>query len=125
MISIKFDAKATQAMPSKVAKQIPFTMATAINATAKDAAEIVFLDLLTSRWEQGVYVSHNNRAGNYAPKVFGQCADRRGYSVKDFVGAMGRLFDARRIEAQYYGRNGDLRQRIALVKDAGGVPDEG
>jgi RecA-family ATPase len=89
------------------------------------AAEMVFLELLASRWEQGVFVSHNNRAGNYAPKVFGQCADRRGYSVKDFVGAMGRLFDARRIEAQCYGRTGDVRQRIAIAEASGGPHDEG
>jgi RecA-family ATPase len=97
----------------------------ATGQTDRAAAEIVFLDLLASRWEQGVFVSHNNRAGNYAPKVFGKCAERRGYGAKDFEGAMGRLFDARRITAQLYGRTGDTRQRIALVADAEDAPDEG
>jgi RecA-family ATPase len=98
------------------------------NATRQSdraAAEIVFLDLLASRWEQGVFVSHNNKAGNYAPKVFGQCAERRGYSVKDFAGAMGRLFDARRITAESYGRRSDLRQRIVPVAAPEGGTDEG
>ncbi len=79
------------------------------------AAETVFLDLLASRWGQGVFVSHNNRAGNYAPKVFGRCAERKAFSVKDFEGAMGRLFDAKRITAETYGRKADLRQRIAPI----------
>jgi RecA-family ATPase len=97
----------------------------ATGRTDRAAAEIVFLDLLASRWEQGVYVSHNNRAGNYAPNMFDKCAENRGYGVKDFEGAMGRLFDVKRIVAEPYGRSGDVRQRIALAADAGGAPDEG
>jgi hypothetical protein len=88
------------------------------------AAEIAFLNLLASRWEQGVYVSHNNKAGNYAPKVFRQCAERRGYSAKDFAAAMGRLFDAKRITAKNYGRKGDTRQRITPVATTEAAADE-
>jgi RecA-family ATPase len=89
------------------------------------AAEIVFLDLLAIRWEQGVFVSHNVRSGNYAPRVFGQCAERKGFSGKDFEGAMGRLFDTRRITAENYGRKGDVRQRLTPVTAQGEAPDEG
>jgi hypothetical protein len=87
------------------------------------AAEIVFLDLLAARCAQGVYVSHNSRAGNYAPKAFGKSADRKGYTAKDFEAAMGRLFDAKKIVAEVYGRTGDARQRIAIVPPAEDTPD--
>ena len=89
------------------------------------AAESVFLELLATRWEQGVFVSHNSRSGNFAPKVFGKCAERQGYTTKDFEGAMGRLFDARRITAENYGRTSDMRQRIAPCASPSGGSDEG
>lgn len=83
------------------------------NTVDRAAAEIVFLDLLASRWKQGIFVSHNQRAGNYAPRVFGASEERKGYGKRDFEAAMQRLFDAKRITAEFYGRSGDLRQRIA------------
>jgi RecA-family ATPase len=84
-------------------------------AAGRAAADAVFLDLLALRYAQGVFVSHNTRAGNYAPKTFGKCSERQGYAVKDFESAMGRLFEQRRIVAENYGRPGDVRQRIAIV----------
>jgi RecA-family ATPase len=83
-------------------------------AAGRAAVDTVFINLLQHRREQGVYVSHNSRAANYAPKVFGKCAERQGYGIKDFEAAMGRLFDADTIIAEPYGRAGDARQRIAL-----------
>lgn len=91
--------------------------AMASGAPAKAAAEKVFLDLLSARMRQNVFVSHNSRAGNYAPKVFAKCAERQGYTAKEFEAAMGRLFDAHRIVAESYGRRGDERRRITLAAD--------
>jgi RecA-family ATPase len=94
-----------------------------LSGADRAAAETVFLELLASRWKQGMAVSHSSRSGNHAPRVFGRCAERRGYSQKDFEAAMGRLFDARRIAAVPYGRPGDARQRIAAVTEQQEVDD--
>jgi RecA-family ATPase len=94
-----------------------------LSGADRAAAEIVFLELLDARWKQGVAVSHSTRASNFAPKAFAKCADRRGYSQRDFERAMNGLFDARRIEAITYGRKGDPRQRIALATDQPEVSD--
>lgn len=62
MITIKVDTKACQAMLTKAAKQLPFAYATAINATAKDAAAAANASMssvfnrASSFTQRGVYV---------------------------------------------------------------------
>lgn len=73
------------------------------------AAEIVFLDILDRCEKQGVFVSHSKNAGNYAPKVFGKRADRKGYGARDFEAVMSRLFEQNRIKNAEYDRFGHRR----------------
>jgi len=49
---------------------------------------------------------------NFAPKLFGKRPERDGYTKADFALAMERLFFARQITMQEYGRKSDPRRRI-------------
>lgn len=82
------------------------------------ACEIVFLELLASRYGQGMWVSHSKNAGNYAPKEFAKAADRKGYGRKEFEEAMSRLFAEKRIRAEEYGKAANPRQRLTISKPA-------
>jgi hypothetical protein len=76
----------------------------------------VFLDLIREMSDQNRPVSSNNRASNYAPRLFDglpieqRCGFRRG----DFENAMNALLRDRAIKNVGYGRKGDERTRIAL-----------
>lgn len=78
------------------------------------AVEEVFLALLDRSTEQQQRVSDSKNAGNYAPKVFARRPDREGLKVRDLEAAMHRLFAAKEIAMQTYGR--DSRQQIVRTK---------
>ncbi len=78
-------------------------------------ADAAFLSLLARLTQENRPVSDNIRAGNYAPKMFSACPDRQGFTTRDFKCAMERLFEAKLISMQAYGRASDLRHRIAAV----------
>jgi RecA-family ATPase len=76
-------------------------------------ARRIFLDMLADSRP----VSANNRAGNYAPKIFAKRPDREGYAVADFERAMEDLFASKEIELEtYIGANRHPAERIALSK---------
>jgi RecA-family ATPase len=60
-------------------------------------AEEVFLDLLDRVVAEGRFVSDNNRAPNYAPKLFAMRPDRERFKQPDLERAMQSLFAAKKI----------------------------
>jgi RecA-family ATPase len=80
-------------------------------------AERVFLVLLAAVEQEGRPVSASRNAGNFVAKVFSLHAARQGYSKKDFEKAMERLFADGKIRQVSYGRRGDNRMRIEIVRE--------
>jgi RecA-family ATPase len=72
-------------------------------------ADRVFLDLVDATARENQPVSSNNRAGNYAPRLFAKRPDRERFMVKDFEAAMQRLFVNSDIVNAPYGPNPDAR----------------
>jgi RecA-family ATPase len=68
-----------------------------IGAIERRTCERVFLDLLARLKDEGQHVSHNSRAGNYAPRIFGLRPDRDRFGPADFARAMQALFAQRKI----------------------------
>ena len=64
----------------------------------ENRVEEIFLKLLDEREKQGRRVSHKERAGNFAPKVFAKMRGAERFQRKDFERAMERLFEAGEIE---------------------------
>ena len=64
-----------------------------LGSIGRSHAERVFLNLLAERCKQQRWVSANETANNFAPRVFGGYpkADRDGFREKDFKEAMERL----------------------------------
>jgi RecA-family ATPase len=95
--------------PASAAGGAPTAIAEAMNA------EATFLALMARCAEQGIYVSHSRNAGNFAAKIFAKRPDRAGFSLKDFDGAMHRLFARNVIRVEdYRAPNRLIRQRISL-----------
>ena len=78
----------------------------------------MFLDLLAKVTVENQPVSHNNRAGNYAPKLFASRPEQERFQVRDFELAMQRLFASGAIQNVAYGRKHDERTRIAAHRVA-------
>jgi RecA-family ATPase len=76
------------------------------------ACEQVFLELLDKVTSENQPVSSNNRAGNYAPKLFSKRPDRDGFVKANFEASMYKLFAACEIVNIDYGRKHDERTRI-------------
>jgi RecA-family ATPase len=83
-----------------------------IGSIKRRTVERVFLDLVDATTRENQPVSSNNRAGNYAPRLFAKRPDRERFMVKDFEAAMQRLFVNGDIVNAPYGRKGDERTRI-------------
>jgi RecA-family ATPase len=90
-----------------------------IASIERRSCERVFLDLLDRTGAEGQPVCSNNRAGNYAPKLFGSRPDRERYAKADFEQALQRLFAQREIANIEYGRKGDQRTRIVRRRHPG------
>jgi RecA-family ATPase len=75
-------------------------------------AQTVFLALLDKMTAEGQTLSHNTRAGNYAPKAFLSRQDRWGYRLPDFERSMQLLFQRGEIRIQPYGKPSKQMQRI-------------
>jgi RecA-family ATPase len=80
--------------------------------------ERVFLDLLDKTKSQGRYVNDSKTTGNYAPKAFVKHPDREGYALKDFEGAMERLFASDAITLRSGGRRGSEHAEIVRSEHA-------
>jgi hypothetical protein len=88
-----------------------------VEAGDRPDAETVFLTILDKMTAEGQNLSHNSRAGNYAPKLFTQRAERCGYKVRDFEHAMQSLIGMHEIRLQEYGKPSDQRQRLVRAND--------
>ena len=94
-----------------------------IGSIERRTAERVFLDLVHKTTTENQPVSSNNRAGNYAPRVFAQrpAAERQNFKVADFERAMQALLSKEEIFNTPYGRKGDQRYRLTR-KSTGSCP---
>jgi RecA-family ATPase len=93
----------------------------AVNKTL--GAEITFLDLVAKCKDLNMNLSSVPNASNFAPRVFAKRTDANGYTRREFEGAMNRLFSAKKITMESYGRSGDARSRIAAVPQQDATPD--
>ena len=87
-----------------------------IGAIKRGTAETIFMECLEAVIREGRNVSESKHSGNYAPKLFTDRPEARGYRKEDFRRAMERLFQAGKICVADYGRGGDRRQRIVAVQ---------
>jgi hypothetical protein len=85
-----------------------------ISGAGRRSVEDVFLDILDAVTAEGQKVSPRPRAGNYAPTLFGKrpLQEREGYQRPDFERAIQRLFQARKIKIEPYGKPSDKTERI-------------
>jgi hypothetical protein len=82
---------------------VPPGAATGIIGTIeRRTCERVFLDLLSKLSAQSRYVSHHQRTGNYAPKIFAEQTDRQNFKQADFKRSMDALFDQKKIKVGTY-----------------------
>jgi RecA-family ATPase len=82
-------------------------------AAAEAKADQAFLDELRSFTAQGRAISHQNRANNYAPLLFGTA--RRDIKKQEFDEAMERLFNSGKIKVEAYGRPSEPHSRIVEI----------
>jgi RecA-family ATPase len=79
-------------------------------------AETIFLELLAKVTDEGRHVSQNNKASNYAPRLFADRPEREGFTKQDFRRAMEGLFAQGRIRNEIYGdRPSRQFEHIAIV----------
>jgi RecA-family ATPase len=80
-------------------------------------ADETFLDLLKRFTGEGRKVSHNENARNYAPATFAKEAEAKKHRLRkaDLETAMRRLFEAKKIRAEDYGRPSQPHSRIIIV----------
>jgi len=85
----------------------------------KVTAADVFLNLLRQFEERGRPLSVSTRAGNYAPRAFGQLPSKQrcAYREADFRHAMEWLFTEGKVENVPYGRKGDERRKIVAISN--------
>jgi RecA-family ATPase len=90
------------------------TMGSLDKLAADQAAENLFLELLDKFQSQGRNVSHSKSAHAYAPTMFAKDAKAKAPGVhKALADAMERLFTAKRIKVENYGRPSNPHTRIA------------
>ena len=82
------------------------------DGSEKPSVENVFLALLDKMTAEGQALSHNARAGNYAPRLMRNRPERAGYQVNDFERAMQALFAMGDIRIEEYGKPSDRREEI-------------
>jgi RecA-family ATPase len=80
-------------------------------------ADETFLELLRAYTEQGRNVSDKRNANNSAPTAFAEeaLAKKRGVKKTELADAMRRLFEAKKIRVEDYGRSGREASRIVAV----------
>jgi RecA-family ATPase len=90
-----------------------------LGSIERRACERVFLDLLDKLSAEGRRVSENQRASNYAPRLFAGRPERERYRQGDFKSAMERLFSAGDIAIGVY-RNPDRHDYPCIVRSGAG-----
>jgi RecA-family ATPase len=86
-----------------------------IGSIERRTCERVFLDLLDRSIAEGQHLSHNSRAGNYAPRVFALRPDRERFAKADFERAMQSLFAGRQVTIGKY-QNGSRHELDCIVR---------
>ena len=86
-------------------------------AIERQSCETIFVDLLERFTRENRFVSENERAGNYAPKVFAQLKEAAGHSRGDLRRAMEALFSSGRIVVGTYVGTGRHQHRCIRLKE--------
>jgi RecA-family ATPase len=98
---------------------LPVAAAGSLDKLAEEQrAENLFLELLDKFQSQGRNVSHHKSANSYAPTMF--CKDPKAQtpgSRNALAGAMERLFAAKKIKFEEYGKRSNPHHRIARCRD--------
>ena len=87
-----------------------------LGSIKRGTAEVVFMECLEAVMSEGRNASESKHSGNYAPLLFAERPEGRGYQKEEFRRAMEALFHAGKIRVEPYGRVGDHRQRIVAVQ---------
>jgi RecA-family ATPase len=90
--------------------------AAVVNSKNEAANEELFLQLLSKRAKQGMYVS-SNRSSTYAPTAMAKVPASNGVAALER--AMHRLLDKGKIRAEEYGSPSRLRHRLVIIEAAG------
>jgi RecA-family ATPase len=96
---------------------LPEQSASGLDRIAREAkADEIFIDLLERFAGEGRNVSHNESARNYAPATFAKEAEAKKHQLRkaDLEAAMRRLFEAKKIRAEDYGRPSQPHSRIII-----------
>lgn len=98
---------------------LPVAAAGSLDKLAEEQrAENLFLELLDKFQMQGRNVSHHKSANSYAPTMF--CKDPKVQMLSSrnaLAGAMERLFAAKKIKVEEYGKPSNPHQRIGRCRD--------
>src|SRR5262249_20044815 len=97
---------------------LPEQNASGLDKIAREAkADETFLDLLKRFTSEGRNVSHNANAKTYAPTVFTTETEAKNLQLRkaDLEAAMRRLFEAKKIRSEDYGRPSRPYTRIIIV----------
>jgi RecA-family ATPase len=97
---------------------LPETTISGLDKIAREVkADEIFLDLLKRFAAEGRNVSHNANSKTYAPTAFTQEAEAKKLQLRkaDLEAAMHRLFEAKKIRVEDYGRPSRPSQRIIIV----------
>jgi RecA-family ATPase len=97
---------------------LPEPGSSGLDKIAREAkADEAFVDLLKRFTGEGRNLSHNANSKTYAPTAFAQEAEAKKLQLRktDFEDAMRRLFEAKKIRVEDYGRPSRLSQRIIVV----------
>jgi hypothetical protein len=73
-----------------------------LGSIERKTCERVFCDLLAKITAERQHVSHNSRAGNYAPRIFALRPDRERFTKSDFERALATLLANRTIKITTY-----------------------
>jgi RecA-family ATPase len=96
---------------------LPERSVSGLDKIAREAkAEETFLDLLKRFADEGRNLSHNANSRTYAPTVFGTETEAKKHHLRkaDLEAAMRRLFEAKKIHVEHYGRPSRPYSRIAI-----------
>lgn len=88
-----------------------------LDKVAREAkAEEIFIDLLKRFASEGRNVSHNNTGRTYAPTIFANESEAKKHRLRkaELEAAMSRLFEAKKIHVENYGRPSRPYSRIAI-----------
>lgn len=89
-------------------------------ASKRNEIEATFLVLLERAMSQDRPLSPSKNAGNYAPKIFSQAPDRRGFTKREFEYALEGLLAADRIAIVQYGSPSRAQHKVVPVAGKSG-----